>query len=211
MPWQYMTTRYELIAGRLCLDFVNTVSLRPLTPASRDYLRDYGGLLAWSRQSGCTTPAQARALATVAAARPRAAQATLRTARALRECLHALFTAVMAGRKPAPAPLAHFDAALATTRAQQRLRYRAGRYELVWAETDTRLDSMLWPVLLSAERLLCDDDHARLGVCSPPEGCGWLYYDTSKNRSRRWCSMRSCGNAVKARRHYQRHRSRRAR
>jgi predicted RNA-binding Zn ribbon-like protein len=35
-------------------------------------------------------------------------------------------------------------------------------------------------------------------------GCGWLFLDTSKNHSRRWCSMDACGNQAKARRHYRR-------
>src|ERR1700735_2051557 len=32
--------------------------------------------------------------------------------------------------------------------------------------------------------------------------CGWLFIDDSKNASRRWCSMQSCGNRAKALRHY---------
>lgn len=36
--------------------------------------------------------------------------------------------------------------------------------------------------------------------------CGWLFVDLSRNRSRRWCSMEDCGNVIKARRHYARHR-----
>jgi len=46
-----------------------------------------------------------------------------------------------------------------------------------------------------------------VGVC-PGEGCGWLFFDTSKNRSRRWCAMEDCGNRAKARRHYRRSRAR---
>jgi predicted RNA-binding Zn ribbon-like protein len=38
-------------------------------------------------------------------------------------------------------------------------------------------------------------------VCAA-EDCGWLFLDTSKNHTRRWCSMKSCGNRAKARRHY---------
>lgn len=38
-------------------------------------------------------------------------------------------------------------------------------------------------------------------------GCGWLFVDTSKNRSRRWCSMEMCGGRDKALRHYRRQRA----
>nr|WP_272885753.1 CGNR zinc finger domain-containing protein [Fictibacillus marinisediminis] len=34
--------------------------------------------------------------------------------------------------------------------------------------------------------------------------CGWIFIDTTRNRSRRWCSMDDCGNPEKARRHYKR-------
>jgi predicted RNA-binding Zn ribbon-like protein len=38
----------------------------------------------------------------------------------------------------------------------------------------------------------------RLKAC-PRDCCLWAFYDTSKNRSKRWCSMESCGNVEKAR------------
>ncbi|MFF3495276.1 CGNR zinc finger domain-containing protein [Streptomyces sp. NPDC002795] len=41
---------------------------------------------------------------------------------------------------------------------------------------------------------------ARLKRCSE-HACAWVFWDTSKNRSRRWCSMRVCGNRAKARRY----------
>ena len=49
---------------------------------------------------------------------------------------------------------------------------------------------------------------ARLKAC-PHERCGWVFYDTSRNRSGQWCSMRICGNRTKGeafrRRHGRRH------
>ncbi len=38
----------------------------------------------------------------------------------------------------------------------------------------------------------------RLKIC-PAEDCLWAFYDTSRNHSRRWCSMESCGNRNKVR------------
>ncbi|MFI5801706.1 CGNR zinc finger domain-containing protein [Streptomyces sp. NPDC051561] len=43
-------------------------------------------------------------------------------------------------------------------------------------------------------------DIARLKRCAE-HACAWVFWDTSKNRSRRWCSMRVCGNRTKARRY----------
>ena len=57
----------------------------------------------------------------------------------------------------------------------------------------------------SAADLLANGDLSRLKKCENPE-CTLHFYDTSKNRSRRWCSMAFCGNVMKARAHYRRHR-----
>ena len=59
---------------------------------------------------------------------------------------------------------------------------------------------MLWPVAHSAAGLLTADDLARVRECAA-EHCTWLFVDHSKNRSRRWCDMQSCGNAAKVRRY----------
>jgi len=54
--------------------------------------------------------------------------------------------------------------------------------------------------VLEATRL----DRSRLRRCAR-EGCVLLFFDTSKNRTRRWCDMAVCGNRVKAASHYRRH------
>ena len=46
-------------------------------------------------------------------------------------------------------------------------------------------------------------DRSRVRRCSSPF-CVLLYYDTTKNRSRRWCDMAECGNRAKANAHYRR-------
>ncbi|RKT82193.1 Putative stress-induced transcription regulator [Saccharopolyspora antimicrobica] len=46
--------------------------------------------------------------------------------------------------------------------------------------------------------LLITGENERIKRC-PAEDCGWVFWDNSKNRSRRWCSMRVCGNRNKAR------------
>ena len=40
----------------------------------------------------------------------------------------------------------------------------------------------------------------RVKIC-PADDCRWAFYDTSRNRSRQWCSMEVCGNRAKARAH----------
>jgi predicted RNA-binding Zn ribbon-like protein len=64
---------------------------------------------------------------------------------------------------------------------------------------------MLWPIVRSAAELLTSEDLGRVRRCGR-EGCDWLFVDSSKNRSRRWCSMEMCGSRVKSRRYYYRKR-----
>jgi len=59
-------------------------------------------------------------------------------------------------------------------------------------------------VARSAAELLTSDNVDRVRECEDDRGCGYLFIDQSKNRSRRWCSMESCGNRAKARRYYAR-------
>ena len=65
---------------------------------------------------------------------------------------------------------------------------------------------MLGPVARSAAELLTSDRLDRLRQCESEKGCGWLFVDGSRNRSRRWCDMSDCGNRAKARRFHRRHR-----
>lgn len=51
----------------------------------------------------------------------------------------------------------------------------------------------------SALKELTGDRLDRVKSCP---SCGWLFVDTSRNRSRRWCSMQTCGGRDKALRHY---------
>ncbi|WFB07818.1 CGNR zinc finger domain-containing protein [Streptomyces sp. LX-29] len=50
-----------------------------------------------------------------------------------------------------------------------------------------------------AELIATGEAH-RLKRCAE-HSCAWAFWDVSKNRSRRWCSMRVCGNRTKARKH----------
>ena len=63
----------------------------------------------------------------------------------------------------------------------------------------------LWPIARSAAHLLTSAELTRVRECDGTS-CNWLFFDRSRGGSRRWCSMESCGNRAKARRHYRRRR-----
>jgi predicted RNA-binding Zn ribbon-like protein len=53
-------------------------------------------------------------------------------------------------------------------------------------------------LLVAAADASADGSWARLKICAADD-CAWAFYDTSKNRSRTWCSMQVCGNRAKTR------------
>jgi predicted RNA-binding Zn ribbon-like protein len=65
---------------------------------------------------------------------------------------------------------------------------------------------LLVPLAESAADLLCRGDLSRLKRCANPN-CSAFFYDTSKNRMRRWCSGTECGNRMRVAKFYARSRS----
>jgi len=194
---------FDQSGGHLALDFVNTVGgMRGLKP--NEHLHGYSDLLAFGRQTGVLGEREAARLAQEARRRPAEAEAALSSAIALREALYRVFLDRAGGRRPRPADLDALNAALPRALAHRRVVERGGVVVLGW-EDGPALDAMLWPVVDAAAGLLADPG-AQVRVCGMYETdeCSWLFVDRTKARTRRWCSMKDCGNRAKARRHHQR-------
>jgi predicted RNA-binding Zn ribbon-like protein len=189
----------DLIGGELALDFANTSSGRGW-PTHEDHLRGAGDVVDWARNAKVIKPEDARWLHGAIEADPRLAAQLLRRARALREDIYATGFELAAGR---PAPQAHIDAitqAHAACLADARLTLVDGRYIWSWTVAKSPVAAVLGPVSLSALTTLAQADLSRVKQCQG-EKCGWLFFDTTKNKSRRWCEMEVCGNRAKQKRH----------
>jgi predicted RNA-binding Zn ribbon-like protein len=189
---------------RLCLDFANTVDWRTAAQP-HELLTSYADLVAWGQRTGIVSEGTARRLLEESARGPTQAAAVLERAIVLREAIYRIFSAVVAEHAPEAADIATLNRALAETMSRLQLAWTADGFARCWSGDEDALDQVLWPVVRSAAELLTSDELGRVGVCAG-DGCGWLFFDTSKNRSRRWCSMQDCGNRAKARRHYRRRR-----
>ncbi len=200
----------KLLAGSLCLDFCNTAEWHA-APQPVERLTSYEALVAWSEQAGAVAEGEAKQLLAEAERQPREAEAVLQRAVSLREAIYRLFAALAHGRPVDEADLAELNAALAAALPGLRLvqvespQREEGQFAWAWAAGRSDLDRMLWPVVRSAADLLTSADLARVRQCAG-DPCGWLFIDSSRNHSRRWCSMEDCGNRAKARRHYRRQR-----
>ena len=58
-------------------------------------------------------------------------------------------------------------------------------------------------IAAAAAKVAIEQRLDRVKIC-PADDCRWAFYDTSRNRSRHWCSMEGCGNRAKARAHRER-------
>lgn len=198
--------RLRLLSGRLCLDFVNTVENRA-GDVPEELLHSYTDLVRWGQHAGLLTAAEERQLIGQAAGHEAAAQDIFDEAIGLRETLHRVFIAIAAQDAPESADLERIQRAYLRAMEHAQLAPAAGRFAWEWQPDSLSLDRPLWPVALSAIELLTDSDPRRVKVCANPHGCGWLFYDNSKNGSRRWCSMAGCGSQVKMRRQYAKHKA----
>jgi len=195
--------RFEFTAAELCLDFANTIEPRHDPGRVEDHLRSYPDLVSWARQSGSLEPAEAEKLLRTARDRMSAAQRVFTRAVQLREAIYAVVAAPIHGRKPAAASLQAVDREAARAAAHRHIVCgRDGEFSWSW-DCDDDVDRPLWPVALSIADLLTSGRLALARECAL-ETCGWLFLDTSRNRTRRWCDMKVCGNRAKARRFYQR-------
>jgi len=85
--------------------------------------------------------------------------------------------------------------------ASSGYRARLGAGDLVLIEPAGQgLDALGARLLLAVERLQAAGEWPRLKAC-PAGDCEWAFHDTSRNRSRTWCSMEECGNRAKTRRY----------
>ncbi|HST87639.1 MAG TPA: ABATE domain-containing protein [Ktedonobacterales bacterium] len=192
-----------LRGGRLCLDFANTVDWHAGARHGQEYLTSYAELIAWGRHAGILAGDEAHTLMREAAHHAERAQAALDQAIALREVVYRVFSVLAHGRPTDAGDLAALNAVLVEAHAHLRLRAGTPHFSWAWEPDGPALDRILWPVARSAAELLTADELERVRECAS-DSCGWLFLDTSKNRSRRWCDMAGCGNRAKARRHYAR-------
>ncbi len=98
----------------------------------------------------------------------------------------------------------YFDRAPLT----RRLAYENKRPQLKLVPATGQLESTLGSIAGTFAEALTSDDPPRLKICQNKD-CGWVFYDRSKNRSRKWCEQATCSNLMKVRRFRQRHRHKR--
>jgi predicted RNA-binding Zn ribbon-like protein len=188
----------------LCLDFINTLEWR-LRDHPQEKLKSYADLLNWACEINLIDALEAQALREKAGLFPAEAGRAVERALALREAAFAVLQAGMEGRPAPETELSRLNDFVASALARARLAQTPDGFGLGWPDDRQELDWFLRPVAGSVVEVLTTADLERVKICASEQGCGWRFYDTSRNKSRRWCSMQSCGNRAKATSYYHRH------
>ena len=178
----------RLVGGHVALDFVNT-DLVSEHDRTSDVLRSVDEFAAWCAYAdvpGATTAGVPGANGDVVLEEPRSLRTAIRT----------VVESIAAGRTVDDQALSTLQAAYA--RAISHATLAMGDGGLSWQWTTPTTKTLAWELATSAVALLSDGPTDRIKVCPT---CGFVFLDTTKNRSRRWCSMDDCGKQEKIRRY----------
>jgi len=192
-----VTNSFELIGGSPALDLVNTLDWRFRPSGPEELLSSYDDLLRFTEQSGLLNARQVQGLRRNTG--DGVAMRALQQARHLREAAAEIFYAIVDERAPSPDSIKRLDESLHAAQANRTLRWRSGGLELAWPSDAPQPGLPGWILAQAAVDLLTSQQIRLMRECADP-GCRWLFLDTSKNHSRRWCDMKICGNRMKARR-----------
>jgi predicted RNA-binding Zn ribbon-like protein len=188
-----------LIGSELALDFCNTASGRD-GPEAQEHLQAPEHVLAWARHARMMAPGDCDAAAALLARDRRLASDLLARALELRDVIYRIGTAIAGRRQPPAADVQRLTRIHAGCIARAHLGSLGANYAWMWTPHDGVVEAVLGPLALSALTLLVQSDVTRIKQCAG-EHCGWLFFDTTKNKRRRWCDMEVCGNRAKQKAH----------
>lgn len=210
-----MSINFIFVAQHPALDFVNTHALHD--GKALEFLPGFEELLGWLEASTLAEGSKIREARARWGNTP-AAERVVSEARALRAHLQAAAVALEA---PAPVPGISVDAINALLRRPIRIEKVVRRatvmptlrgsdmpatlFTRAWTLELAHPVDLLVPIAQAGADLLCDEESGRVGRCAHTE-CMRFFLDTTKNRGRRWCETRTCGNRANVAAYHQRRR-----
>ncbi len=208
----YQRTKGKLYAetfrcpgGALCLDFCNS-GQGARGASGTEWIAGFPDLIDWLEAAEAVTVGQAARLRRAGAASPRAATRVWGRAIKFREALFRVLNAKAQGGAVAREGLSNIEAEHARSVSFARLSRTGEAYAWSLDPSASALEAAMQPLVESAVSLLTSAKLERLGRCGRST-CTWLFIDETRNHSRRWCEMASCGNVLKVRRHREKARS----
>jgi predicted RNA-binding Zn ribbon-like protein len=205
-----LANSFQRIAGHPCLDLANTLdyrfqkSGRFRKSGSEELLRNYADFVRFAFQAQVLSFGEAEHLLDSVSARMGAM--VVESCRELREAMAAVLYSGLEQRKAPVDSLKLLEEYFQQARQHQHLLWEGMRADWEGPGMEVGAKLPLWRLALEASRLMTSEKVSLVRECGDPE-CRWLFLDTSKNHTRRWCDMRLCGNRMKARRFKAQHES----
>jgi predicted RNA-binding Zn ribbon-like protein len=194
------TSKFYLVGNNLSVDFVNTWIRENGAP--KELLESFEDLIAWAARADLSDLSQAKALLQDWGGRPKAAQ-VLKFALNFRETLREMVLDAERGAVIKSAAIKAINMVMKAENGYAEVVRTEVGFEKRFRADFSDPGRLLAPIAEAAADLLCYGDLAYLKKCEGAD-CVLHFYDTTKNHSRRWCSMAACGNRAKAAAFYQR-------
>jgi predicted RNA-binding Zn ribbon-like protein len=198
-PGRYQGT-YKLVGGQPSLDLINTISW-PGTEREHDWLDPPANLTLWGQAVGLIDNAARDRIDKSLEKSNRDARAQVESVKSVRAILRDAMMPLAMGEVPSPKAIRRLNQLLEQASRQRFIDPETLRW--CWAPPTT-VEGILAPVVWNAGEVMTSVDPHRLGRCP---SCDWLFHDTTRNRSRRWCDMGDCGSRDKALRYYHRNKT----
>jgi predicted RNA-binding Zn ribbon-like protein len=184
----FSTSVPQLLGGRLSVDFVNA------TPSNAEL--SWERLIHFLESTSIVSDVRGGQLLVLPQSDPQAAEALLLKARRLGSALRKVFGAVLRKQRIAGEWIEPVNEILRITEGHDELVGQAGVWKIEFIAREGGLDWLLAAVARSGAEIVAEGARARLRLCANAH-CGLLFYDNSRTRRRRWCSMAVCGNRSK--------------
>jgi predicted RNA-binding Zn ribbon-like protein len=117
----------------------------------------------------------------------------------LRSAMLGIVRSLVTGVPVLPGDLDRLNEALEAAPFVERVAEADGRFRVETAPVRMDWIGIRARVAASFARMLEQGEPSRLRICDNPD-CRWVYYDETKNRSKRYCDDKMCGNLMKVRR-----------
>lgn len=192
---------YKLVGGQISLDLVNTVAW-PGTTREHDWLDPPTNITLWALAVGLIDRRTRRRFDGEMRAGPARVAIQVAAIGKIRQTLRRVISPRARGESPPGDAILGLNQLLAATCGRRRVDPETLGW--TWREP-TRLEEVVAPAVYNAAEVLTTLDARRLRHCP---SCDWLFHDTTRNASRRWCDMADCGSRGKALRYYHRHKTR---
>jgi predicted RNA-binding Zn ribbon-like protein len=187
-------------ADDVALDFVNTGIRTAHGPG--DALAAPQRVTAWLQEAGILHPDDGRRLDRS----PPAARLLLDEGRRLRQAMGEALDRWLRGAPLSASSLFAVNRCLAACPTYLEVQAEGLELAISRVGSPTDVSGYLAPLARHFVDLLVGGDPTRVRACAS-EDCGLWFRDTSRNGSRRWCSMARCGNRAKVAAHYRRKRA----